>query len=933
MPDVLAFSTDITVDDQQVLVASDKLRGTKAWGRANSIFCPLGPAPTRAWLLMSRLHAARLGGSSTHSLRWAIKTATNDAASAGDTSVLTFQNLYLAGYERIFTGGQDTDAAYLVELVDGRYLAEKNSSTGAIQANIRSYANSADYLAGTTTYGTWETLLEALWTACETLGEWPGLPPGLPIDGVPENAWFLGLNAYRSLNAVLDLLDCAINPNPLEGTYSIVQLGADQTINANTSTLKWNGQPFTMVADKAAQLSIWHYAHYKTYGQERDTELEDNWAVTTPEAAPTPIETEITGASGTLSLWDDLPLLFDETNTQTNTAAILARDQNRKDRYITRHSVGSVHRVHWGLTTDFVPGGQIKACLWRNWGDGNTNQIGGTVTEFKACSELITGLDSDRIGEGLAWLDKQLVAPEREAYAPPDCARHSYPNYPRLPNIVQVHQGGYEAGETVQPDGETSGGVKLHSGRVKRWVANGMVTLDPCWILFVDNYDTNFGDVRGVEDEYYGPARLSGVSTAGGTLRPVYVVRNGDEEATDPPSFVVFEITAGGTGELMLPMAGLANAKICYVDPFLGEYVASTAPEDAIVVSDFYRSEGQWQGYAGYKGVAKRRSSDSNKYDIIWMERPALFVRSQLTGEFTGTPPECEISPDLDTYFQQGEKVHPDTTVFDPDSIYPLAGSNCKAISAWDDRNKRRQIIVSQQQGIFARADLLEDMLGPNTPAENRPITGFVITSFSPFNKTPIPLPTTAHNLYYLWGQQGSTVQLIWDHVLELWVIIQVYRRLTEPTFLVAEPATATTYSYGDISSDMFRGFTHNLIGLGAGELGSPCYIRFSDYDQINTDFRYIVRYHKVYGPGKFIGTYNNSPIYQCLIGEQEWYGVHIDNLVKNTIADFTLYYEGLPVSITVPARVRFNGYTGNQAAIIKVIEGEYVANQIECDT
>jgi hypothetical protein len=155
-----------------------------------------------------------------------------------------------------------------------------------------------------------------------------------------------------------------------------------------------------------------------------------------------------------------------------------------------------------------------------------------------------------------------------------------------------------------------------------------MATLDPCWILFVDDFDNNSGNLASTQGEYYGPARLSGVSSVSVSMLPVYVVRRG-LQSTDASQTVVFQLTS------TLALTGVASAQICYIDPVLGEYSASTAPADAIAVVDLYRTIGEWQGAVGYKGIGRRRAD--SKYDVIWMERPALFTEATLAQDMQGS--------------------------------------------------------------------------------------------------------------------------------------------------------------------------------------------------------------------------------------------------------------------------------------------------------
>jgi hypothetical protein len=762
------FTTAIAIGGQRV--EHPPTEKTAAWRLANCVFCPLGPAPMQAWFVMTRLALDGLDKEAAHTIVWDQITSDGSA----DVS-LSFPGLYIAKAERLMHGGPgDPNALYLVEFADGRHIAAKNSDSGVVQVNLRSYANSADYLAGTSG-GTWASLVESLWTACGTLGAFPGLP--FAPDGVPQNTWLIGLNAYRSLNAVLEQLDCAIARDPFSGTFSIVQLGAAQTIPDNSTTLQWNSEPLTNnVTQAAANLKFYHYFHYKAYGQERDAELSNNWAVNS--GGPTAMPTGLAGASGTLALWDDLPVILDEDGNATNTAAVDARDAARLARYQARFGVTNQHRIHWGLTTDFATGGKIRAVLWRNFGDGEESDLGGTVTEFVCKPGLITGFRMT--DHGAAWLDAQLAAPEREQYSPPDVGRHSYPNYPRLPNIVQVNHLGAQSGDSIDPDVLTSTGVSLHSGRVKRWVANGMATLDNCWILFVDGYDAVGGNVKAVQGEYYGPARLSGVSTCSSLMLPVYTVRNGSPQAQKFE--VVFELTSA------LALAGIAAARICTINPATGDYVANGDP---IVVVDFYRNPGMWQGEIGHRGIGVKRSD--GKYDVTYMERPALFTGAifdrESPGDAFGHPVDQPAVIGLPNYFQHGEKIPPGPLVtHDPNGFYPRALTGGQVLSAWNDVNVRREMVVAQQQGIYADAQL-KTTLAYET--EDISVEEFEIESFSPFNLKPWDIAnTTVVNFLHLHGEAGDYCVLLWLEAYGKWLLLAVNQDQRDVEFVTLSPTT-----------------------------------------------------------------------------------------------------------------------------------------------
>ena len=511
----MEFTTSITVGGEIVTLAEEgKIKGTAAWMKANSIFCPLGAAHSEAWLLLTGKAIRALSTSAAHDIVWKVKSRQQS-----QTATNTFKDFKLVQAEKLFLGGEEEDnSLYLCQFADARYFANENSDSGTILANIRSQAQYNDYY--TETAGeTWTTLLTDLWNGCATLGAFPGLPPGLPIDAVPESTFLVGLNAYRALNAVLNQLDCAIAHNPFLGTYSIVQLGAAQAIPENRNRLAWNSEPISGTADIAAYVRIYFAKHHKNYGQENDTGIDDNWVFSGANNSLL-VATGVAGASGTKPLWDDMPWILGEDGTNINTAGLSTRATNRKSRYVTRYNIDLVHKIYTSILDTYLPGGQIKAVLWRNYGDVN-NAFGMTNTEIIAGPDFISYSRGNGDGKGL-YAAKELSPPEYEAYTSQDISRRTFPNYPRLPNIVQVcHCDGGVRGQTVSAN--VNG---LHRANVKRIVNGTMETLESCWLLFVDDYDNLLGQVNATQGQYYGPARLTGIITSVGETLPLYLVRN-----------------------------------------------------------------------------------------------------------------------------------------------------------------------------------------------------------------------------------------------------------------------------------------------------------------------------------------------------------------------------------------------------------------------
>jgi hypothetical protein len=930
---MLAYSTVVKLDGLLCGTPSPDYEGTKAWRKANSIFIPLGPTPTSAWVLLPKTDLAGLDLNAPHTLRWSTISTSNDDASAPTTVTQNFPGLYIVRTERVFHGGvADPVAMHLVELADGRYLADANSDTGVIVSNIRSYANAATYLTGTTAIGTWEQLLGALWAACGKLGSYPGLPGGLPIDGSPEGNWSIGLNAYRTLNALLDYLDCAINPDPFSVNYSIVQLGAAQSV-IPSAILKWDGEPVTPTASQsAATLNIYHNYHYEAFGQERDTEVDNNWAYN-GAGTVTSLATNIAGASGSLPLWDDLSSVLDETGTVTNSAALTTRNTNRKNRYVTRMGVTNVHRMYMGVDSAIVPGGQVRAILLRNWGDGEVSQFGGTVTEYVSGNQYVCGLQTEQgEAEGPAWFDKYLFPPEREQYAPPDLGRHTYPSYPRLPNIVQVWHDGGTTGDSLDPS-TTVNQVGLHKGRVKRWVNNGMATLETCWIVFVDDFDNKLGNIKAVQGDYYGPARLSGITSVSADTFPVYTVRSGLK--ADAEALVVFQLKQD------LTLTGQAMAYLCELN-VAGVYTPLLTSN--ITVVDWTSNQGCWQGYVLDRGLAKKRLDGS--YDIVFMERPALVMEAQTSiDRLVGLgPPSTQIAAIYISRYQQGGRVEPadlqSITVNDPNNFFPRAAINGKSLSLWNDTRRQREVILAQQQGLYASAKLQGQLAGNSQQVE---VSNFGIESFSPFNLKPaFPNPPVVVNYLNHWGEDGDWVVLLWLERSAVWLILDVNHDQRHSELVTVDPSNGSgNLQIGFYSLGVFAGFTITpyFNGNGDCEPSRPCLIQFADY-AINAEaaFLFVVaEVKRIYGPAKWVGVADTSfgryPIYRTTIGPQEFDVTSTSDVAKGAIGLFNIIdpSTGNPTGIIFPAKARYNKITAGKLGRMRVDYHAQYANVVEC--
>lgn len=758
----MIFSCRIEINGHTALNVPDI--NTIANGVANSVFCPLGPAHTEANILVSESVAKiiRSQEQSGTSISW---------KSLGDSKEeLTFSGLRLLKTQKVFHGKTSNSSAVLLTLVDRRYMASINSSTEVTISNLKSYAQKNEWLEGTERIGSWSDLLKNLWDNCG-IGGFPGLPKTLPIDGKPNGQWLIGMNAWKALNSLLDQLDCAICHNPFTNTYSIVQLGQQQDIPQHKNRLKTDLEPFSGSCTTAETISVFFSKNHKAHGQQRDTQIKDNWAHK-DFYHNIEVPTGIRGASGKLPIWDDLYYSLGENGRVLNNGATYARANNRKLRYVTRQSVKDEHKIFSGLIDDIQCGGKVRAVLWRNFGDPG-NMFGGTCTEYVAGVNLVYGFKNG--SSGVEYSFQQL-----ESQSPPDLARRSYPNYPHLINIVQVKDVPASSGDPAIEDGDTvdANDDGLHLGKVRRYVSGEMQTLEDCWIRFVDNHDVDAGAVSAIQGEFYGPARLSGIITSQGQQLPLYLCKRGDGTP-----LTKFELTSD------LSPGSTADA-IIY------------GTETEITVRDWYDTPGMFRGFTGYRGFAQK-DRETGYYDIVYMEHLAEEITFTLLHKF-GYAVALTAQATLGTW-TNGKEPAAEITVVDVNGHYPLSFEGAKGSAYYDWLLDQYVATECEQLTIEIAAEVTNLCVdSPSYPADM--LLSSVSMRAVPFGKyfhaMPTTLPTTyangLRNDFNFSAKEGDKALLRWDANYDetggKWVIIQVSTHtedmVTDVAFNLVESVT-----------------------------------------------------------------------------------------------------------------------------------------------
>ena len=476
---------------------------------ANSYVCPVGPTPGVAFVLMTRANWDKISSLTSHTLVF-----------DGSRAKVSIRELYLVKAARVLPGEKgDKNALYILELADKRRILEKFTDTAGESYYIRSYANEQPYLTGTF-QTSWNSALSDLWGHISSIaGTWPGLPSGYSPAGTPEGLQFAGVNAWAAIHEVLAIIGCTTAYDPLNATFSVVRLGATQT-TAALPTPVYDAEPFSGTAvDVPETVRVYFHDHYRSYGQERDTELVTNWAVKPPFTS-TDSATGVVGAvvGSVRPIWTNQPRVLDEDNSDDNAAARATFAAQVKTNYLLDAQTPRVLRKYEGVIRTVLPGSQIKAVQWHHWGPDS-----GTITEFVQHPGLPGRINATNTGISCDFVGLC------ENVAPPDLGRHTFPNYPRLPNIVKVYDSGEAFGAVVSPNADG-----LHPATVQRWVAGSMAELDNIWVRFVDDHDTLDGQVDAINGEFYGPARLSGLETSGGDQRAIYLATRGQESRFGP---------------------------------------------------------------------------------------------------------------------------------------------------------------------------------------------------------------------------------------------------------------------------------------------------------------------------------------------------------------------------------------------------------------
>ncbi len=482
------------------------------FGRANCFLSPLGEAPGRGWLLLSRASLNALTLDSLQSL-----VLTDDLG-----TTLTFHSLVYVTARNLMSGVVgDASALYLVEIADSRWRCHNAIYSVPLvkQYNVRAPAWGGVYYDDSRNAGsdwTWTTLITDVWnTMSAQLGTFPSLP--VSPNGTPEGWIFNGEPAWQALNQLLWRVGCAVACDLTKSTaqYSIVQVGATDTVNSSLITsVEAKGK---RIADEEFieairgrvpyGVEVAFHRQQSDYGTERTTPKDlTQWnqhAIYTVQVVG-PDSASAEPGVYTL-LWDDLPALYDATGTLTNSAALSTRATERSNDYfrMLRTNGGTrLHKTYSGIY-GFTPGSILKGVAWRE-----SPEFGAFTTEI--VRHPFRMLRSDDAGQ---WMPSGQGVGSTQLQAP--FWGPQFPVYPHLMQCLRLGNG--------TPDGSGRFDATL---QVLNPATLSQIATESIWAVEMNS-------LTPLTANAYYPARLVGYNNG----RPLYQIKGGDATTNYPATF------------------------------------------------------------------------------------------------------------------------------------------------------------------------------------------------------------------------------------------------------------------------------------------------------------------------------------------------------------------------------------------------------------
>jgi hypothetical protein len=473
-----------------------------ALGKANSFCVPLGSTPGRGWVLIQGSDLAAVRQAENLTLAFIQRDQQGQVIER-----VALQNVSVVGCERMTgNGSADSQAVFLLELADARWIVANFTDVGKLAVNWRASAAAADFIDGTE-FETTASLLAQLWTPLSSIvGSLPSLPSEWTDPGPPQNLILDGMSAWDAVHVVLGRVGLTTYFDPQSGTTEFVEAEPTTLVSPGTGAEMelFTGGAFQIESPQPETIRVYFPIHLADLGQEHDTGTTGN-VLTTARTTSIDIATNIsTAVSGSvLPLWDTLPAVATgDGTTLTNTSELTAKASAVAAAWLAEQQGNAQLRQWIGLV-----GGQQKdkpvgwetarAIRWRVW----DMQSGGSATELLDGGPLVA-----KVAGGADLLHAvNFENPKKESPRGNRLAeRFAQPAYPRLIDLIEI-----------QSTSTVALAAGVYEGKVRRWSGGELTTRESCWFKLAAGGALQSGDL------VWG--RLSGTEAVSSSVRPLYV--------------------------------------------------------------------------------------------------------------------------------------------------------------------------------------------------------------------------------------------------------------------------------------------------------------------------------------------------------------------------------------------------------------------------
>lgn len=213
-------------------------------------------------------------------------------------------------------------------------------------------------------------------------------------------------------------------------------------------------------------------------------------------------------------------------------------------------------------------------------------------------------------------------------------------------------------------------------------------------------------------------------------------------------SLVFFELV----GTLQLGQTAVAKQ----ID-WTGAAFEDHVPGVLFSVRDPYQNKGQFEGAAGYRGLAMKVTTGGNDhYLIVWMEHRARLVHFRTHDHLVAS-----ITADVLKYWQ-GKNPGAVVTVNDSRDRFHFAQPGALGLASWDDDLRRYEIVEISQLGDRWVAEAAADFSADTAVVAIKSFNQHRMTFWPIDQDTTAPI-TSALNTFHLSGKAGDTIMLSFD--------------------------------------------------------------------------------------------------------------------------------------------------------------------------